>query len=63
MDVFYVKHGNVNENWEENSGCGIPFLAGGGYQNAVRNAWSLISQHWNCVAAFVPVLFIKVCDV
>lgn len=32
MGVFYVKHRNVNENWEENSGCGIPFLAGGGYQ-------------------------------
>lgn len=32
MDVFYVKHKNVKDNWEENSGSGIPFLAGGGYQ-------------------------------
>lgn len=25
--------------------------------------WSGISQHWNCVAPFVPISFIKVCDI
>lgn len=32
VGVFYVKHKSVKENYEENSGSGIPFLAGDGYQ-------------------------------